>query len=150
MDWISSAFMIASAAGITLWVAGAIYYDTCGATGWGGLLAASWAGGVLLLLVVWQPLWQPFSVLVAVAALFLAGWLCQKPSHTRDWDASVAVLPRAARDGDAVTIENIRNFDYRSLVDFTARYDARTYHLSNLNSLDLIFFYWGSPWMSHP
>ena len=62
----------------------------------------------------------------------------------------MAVLPRAVRDGDAVTIENVRNFEYRSLDDFTPRYETRTYHLANLKGVDIIFFNWGSPWMSHP
>jgi hypothetical protein len=62
----------------------------------------------------------------------------------------VAVLPRAVRAGDVVTIENVRNFEYRSLDDFTPRYEARTFHLANLRGLDIVFFNWGSPWMSHP
>ena len=84
------------------------------------------------LFAAWQPLWQPFAALLGVAALFLVWWLRQKPSHDRDWDPSVAVLPRAVRDGDAVTIENVRNFEYRSLDDFTPRYETRTFHLANL------------------
>jgi hypothetical protein len=59
-------------------------------------------------------------------------------------------MPRAVRDGDAVTIENLRNFEYRALDDFTPRHETRTYHLSNLKGVDVIFFNWGSPWMSHP
>jgi hypothetical protein len=54
------------------------------------------------------------------------------------------------RNGDVVTIENIRNFEYRSLDDFTVRYERRTFHLAILNAADIIFFNWGSPWMSHP
>ena len=62
----------------------------------------------------------------------------------------MAVLPRATRDGDEVTIENIRDFEYRSLDDFTPRYEARTYRLSNLRGVDIIFFNWGWALMSHP
>jgi hypothetical protein len=62
----------------------------------------------------------------------------------------VAVLPRAVRRGDVVTIENVRNNAYRSYDDFTIRYETRSYHLANLQSADIVFFYWGSPWMSHP
>jgi hypothetical protein len=109
-----------------------------------------WVVGVIGLFAAWQPLWQPFTVLLGVAAIFLAWWLNQKPSHNRDWDLSVAVLPRAVRAGDAITIENVRNFDYRSLDDFTPRYETRTVHLANLRAADIIFFDWGSPWMSHP
>jgi hypothetical protein len=142
--------MLAGTAVIVLWMVGAIYYDVGHGSHWGRWLAAGWAVGVIALFAAWQPLWQPFAALLGVAALFIGWWLRQKPSHDRDWDPAVAVLPRAVRAGDAVTIENVRNFDYRSLDDFTPRYEARTYHLANLTAVDAIFFNWGSAVMSHP
>ena len=142
--------MLASAAVITLWTAGAIYYDVCGGAKWGRLVALGWAIGVIALFAGWQPVWQPFVALVGVTAVFLAWWFQLKPSHNREWDLSVAVLPRAVRDGDAITIENIRNFEYRSLEDFTPRYETRTVYLSKLRGADILFFNWGSPWMTHP
>ncbi len=54
------------------------------------------------------------------------------------------------RRGDIVTIENVRNNEYRSFDDFTSRYETRSHRLANLKAADVIFFYWGSPWMSHP
>ena len=141
---------LAGAAVTTLWMAGAIYYDVCGGRKWGRLLALSWVVGVIALFAAWRPVWQPFAVLLGVTAVFLTWWFRQKPSHNRDWELSVAVLPRAARDGDAITIENIRNFEYRSLDDFTPRYETRTVHLSKLTGADILFFNWGSRWTSHP
>ena len=149
-EWIVLALMLASAVMITLWMAGAIYFDVCGGAKWGRWLAAGWALGIVSLFATWQPPWQAFAVLLGALALFLSWWLQQRPSHDRDWDASVAVLPRAVRNGDTVTIENVRNFDYRSLHDFTTRYEARTYHLAHLTAVDVIFFNWGSAVMSHP
>lgn len=150
LEWMLLVTMLVTAVLLTLWMAGAIYFDVCGGTKWGRLFAPAWAIGVVAMFAVWQPLWQPFAVLLASAAVFLGWWFLQKPSHERDWDPSVAVLPRAVRAGDAVTIENIRNFEYRSLEDFTPRYESRTFHLANLQGMDLIFFNWGLPWMSHP
>jgi hypothetical protein len=138
------------AAVITLWMAGAIYYDVCQGARWGRLLAAAWAAGVLSLFALWQPVWQPFAVLIGVFAVFLGWWFRQQPSQDRDWDTCVAVLPRAVREGDSITIENVRNFEYRSLDDFTRRYETRTVHLANLRGADVIFFNWSLPWMSHP
>jgi hypothetical protein len=112
--------------------------------------AAGWVGGVGSLFAFWQPLWQPFAALLGATALFLVWWLRLKPSHDRDWEPAVAVMPRAVRTGDAVTIENVRNFEYRTLDDFTPRYESRTYHLSNLRGVDVIFFNWGLALMSHP
>jgi hypothetical protein len=150
LEWIVPVAMLASAAVITFWTAGAIYYDVCGETRGGRWLALGWAIGVVALFAAWQPLWQPFVAWLGVTAVFLVWWFRQKPSHNRDWDPSVAVLPRAVRDGDAITIENIRNFEYRSLDDFTPRYETRTVHIVNLKTADIIFFNWGSRWMSHP
>jgi hypothetical protein len=142
--------MLAASAVITLWMVGAIYYDVCRATKWGWLLAPGWAIAVVSMFAAWQPLWQPFAALLGVAVLFLGWWLRQQPSHNRDWDTSVAMLPWAERKGDVVAIENIRNFEYRSPGDFTVRYDTCAFHLANLKAADIIFFNWGSSWMSHP
>src|SRR4051794_12099555 len=118
MEWMIVAPMIAVAAAVTLWMAGAIGFDVCDGGRPGPAAAAAWFGGVAALFSFWQPLWQPFLALLIFAAIFFAGWLRQKPRHDRDWDPSVAVLPRAIRDGDTITIANLRNFDYRSLEDF--------------------------------
>jgi hypothetical protein len=142
--------MLAAAAAVTLWIAGAIYYDVSGAGRWGRLAAAAWVGGVAAMFSLWQPLWQPFATLLGVTAPFLVWWLRLKPSHHREWEPAVAVLPRAPRDGDVVTIENVRNFEYRSLADVTPGYETRTYRLSNLRGVDIIFFNWGVALMSHP
>jgi hypothetical protein len=150
LDWTVSALLLASAAAITLWVAGAIYYDVCRGSKWGGLLAPAWAAGVFALFAAWQPLWQPFAALLFVAVPFVGWWLRQKPSHEREWDPSVALLPRALGAGEVITLENVRNFDYRREGDSTPRYETRTVRLPNLRAVDILFFNWGSPWMSHP
>jgi hypothetical protein len=150
LEWLLPLMALASTAVITLWMAGGIYYDVCRETKWGRLLASAWAIGVISMFAAWQPLWQPFAVVIGIAALFLGWWLRQKPSHSRDWDTSVAVLPWAERDGDVVTIDNCRDFEYRSLDDCTPRYETRTFQLANLEGADLIFFNWGVPLMSHP
>src|SRR5207248_2057000 len=69
-----SALALVMAAGVTLWMAGAIYYDICNGARYAPWLAAGWALGVIAMFVAWQPLWQPFAVLLGVAALFLGWW----------------------------------------------------------------------------
>ena len=150
VEWVVPALMICCAAVLALWMAGAIYFDACGGAKWGRAVAWAWLLGVVALFVLWQPIWQPLLVLLGVAAVFVAWWLRQRPSHDREWQPEVAVLPRAVRDGDTIAIENVRNFEYRTLDDFTPRYETRTYHLSNLKGVDIIFFNWGVPLMSHP
>jgi hypothetical protein len=142
--------MLVTAAAVTLWMAGAIYYDVGGGGRWARPAAGVWVGGVAAAFALWRPTWQPFAALLGVTAGFLLWWLRLKPSHDREWVPAVAVLPRANRDGDAVTIENVRDFEYRSLDDFTPRYETRTYRLDNLKGVDVIFFNWGIALMSHP
>jgi hypothetical protein len=52
-------------------------------------------------------------------------------------------------EGDQVTINDVRNFDWRSLTDFTTRYDTRSYNLNRLQGADLFIIYWGSPLIAH-
>jgi hypothetical protein len=120
-EWVVLAPMLAAVAAVTLWMAGAIYYDACSAGQWGRPVATAWVVGVVTLFALWRPRWQPFVALVGATALFLVWWLRQKPSHDRDWNPAVAVLPRAIHKGEEVTIENVRNFDYRSLDDIANR-----------------------------
>lgn len=149
-EWIALASVLAIAVAVALWMAGAIYFDACDERRWGRAAATAWGAGAVALFALWQPLWQPLAVLLGVTGLFLVWWLRLEPSHDRDWEPAVAVLPRATRDADAVAVENVRAFEYRSLDDFTPRYESRTYHLSNLRGLDIIFFNWGVALMSHP
>jgi hypothetical protein len=142
--------ILAIASFITLWIAGAIYYDVCEEGRYARLVAGGWVGAILLLFIAWQPLWQPFAVLLGLAVPFLAWWLRLKPSHDRDWEPAVAMMPRVHRTDELVTIENFRNFDYPAQAAYTPRYESRTFHLANLKGVDVVFFYWGSRWMSHP
>lgn len=135
---------------LAVWMAGAIHFDACGGAAWGRGAALAWAVGVVVVLAAWRPVWQPIVALLAAESLFLAWWCRLKPRSDRDWDPSMAVLPRAEIAGDVVVLENVRNLEYRSLDDFTPRYETRTYHLSNLGGVDVIFFDWGDGLRGHP
>jgi hypothetical protein len=139
------AFLVA---GATAWAVLAIYYS--GPSGQSlrlGLAAtcALCALGAFLLL-------RKSRALVFFSAAFaavLAWWLSIEPSNERDWQTEVAVLPYATRDGDVVTIHNVRSFDYRTEQDFDVRYDDRALDLSRLNAVDLIAVYWAGDAIAH-
>src|SRR5262245_26757510 len=99
-DWIGALAMLAVCGVIALWMAGAIYYDLSGGKIWGRAVALCWLVGVVVLFSLWQPLWKPLLAFLGVVAMFLLWWLRQKPSHDRDWEPAVAVLPRAIRKGE--------------------------------------------------
>ena len=79
----------------------------------------------------------------------LLWWTSIEPSNQRDWQTDVAVLPYATRDGDLVTLHNVRNFDYRTDQDFVPRYDDRTFDLRELDAVDLIAVYWMGDAIAH-
>ena len=64
-------------------------------------------------------------------------------------ETEVAVLPQVERDGDLITIRNIRNFDYRSASDFDPMYYDKTYDVRELETVDLIASYWAGPAVAH-
>jgi hypothetical protein len=143
--WVVVVFTSTSA----LWIAGAVHFDVCGGRWYGRGMALAWLVAIAVLFVSFDTI-TAFCVYLAIAVPFTIWWLFQKPSHDREWEPGVAVLPRAAVNGDEVVIEKLRNFDYPASGKFTPRYETRIVRLANLHAVDIIFFNWGVKWMSHP
>lgn len=135
---------------ILLWWAGAIYYDVGGESTAGAWAGIAWIALWILLLATWHPLGKPLTCLYASFSAFFAWWLSQRPSHDRDWDPHFEHVASVSKDGDVLTIRNIRNSEYRQDGESTAHFETRTYRLSQLCGLDALVLRWGSPWMSHP
>lgn len=72
---------------------------------------------------------------LGILAVLWLGWFSVRPSHDRNWQEALAVLPSVHFDGDVATIEGVRDFRWKSLTEFDARYDTRTYDLSQVTSL---------------
>ncbi len=142
---------------IGLWLA------LCGMTAWGSLaiffsylpndvkpiLSILFALVQLAVLFFLKPKGLAYAVFFALFAIVLAGWFSMKPSNDREWQADVAVLPYADIDGDRVTVHNIRDCDYISETDYTARYYDLTFDVSKLDSIDLYLVNWGIKYISH-
>jgi hypothetical protein len=126
----------------------AIYYSNLP---WGGVrLAAAVAFAAFAIWALWFSRQRRMSV--AFIVLFLAvvaWWISISPTHNRAWRPEVAVMPRAIIDGDRVRITGVRNFDYRSRNDFTARYEEREVQLSHLTGLDFFVSYWSEGLVGH-
>jgi hypothetical protein len=111
-------------------------------------LAASFAASAIWLL--WLSRQRRRFVIFVVLFLGVVGWwISILPSHDRAWRPEVAVMPRALLDGDRVRITGVRNFDYRSVNDFTVRYEQREVQLSHLTGLDFFVSYWSEGLVGH-
>ncbi len=135
--------------GLTGWSALAIYYSNIPAARGRGALAVFFILGALAVLI-WVRPWRRASLtLLGAGALVAVWWLLIPPSNDRDWQPDVARLARARQEGDRLTIENVRNNEYRTETDYTPRYETRTYDLAALRTLDLFISRWGSPLIAH-
>jgi hypothetical protein len=145
--WPVWAFAWLVALGCGAWAFGALHYDFPVLKS-----AAAWtfASTVVAAVVFIRGMWGKLGALFGGFALVLAWWLTLKPSNEGDWQPDVARTAWAEVNGDEVTLHNVRNCDYRTELDYTARWETRTVRLSRITGVDLAINYWGSPWMAHP
>lgn len=78
--------------------------------------------------------------LFGVAALTLLVYILIRlifisPSNSRDWKPEHAVMPSAEFNGNAVHVQNIRNFSYQSADEFTPDYYDGTFDLNKIESV---------------
>lgn len=134
---------------LTVWSVGCLWFDGPESRLLAGGFSMLFVVAVIALLILVRPvrrLWVGFLVLFV---LVQAWWLGIEPSNDREWLVDVARPPAATFDGDLVTIENIRNFHYRSETDFDENWETRTYDLSQIRGFDMFLSYWGSPMIAH-
>src|SRR6516162_11823512 len=142
------AFASLIAALLIAWAAGALYFDLPAPSLVRTIAALVWAVGAVAL-AAFGRLCGRILALLGFAGI-TCWWLTLCPTQDADWPPEVATLAYASRDGDRLTVHNIRNFEYRSATDFTPRYDTRNFDLANLRALDLFINCWGVPFIVHP
>jgi len=135
--------------GMTAWTALAIFYSNLP-----GILFRTILAVLFVLFTTVSFLFLPhrrrtFTVFILIVGVIIAWWLVIPPSLDRNWQKDVAVTPYATIRNDTVTLHNIRNFNYRTETDFNADYYDKTYHLSDLDSVDLISVYWMGDAVAH-
>lgn len=91
------------------------------------------------------PFWFPMGVYLGLCFYYAT----IQPSNQRIWEDSWSQMPTVQIENDLVTINNLRDFKYRSPKDFDVRYIQKSYRLSHLQGLDLALSYWGSPAIAH-
>jgi hypothetical protein len=134
--------------GVSAWTTLAIYYSNLP---WPGLrlgLAAAFAAFAIWAFWLSRRRRMPVVAFVLVLGVF-AWFLTITPSHDRNWRPEVAVMPRAFIAGDHVRLTGVRNFDYRSVDDFTVHYEDREIDLSHVIGLDFFVSYWSEGLMAH-
>jgi hypothetical protein len=112
-------------------------------------LAIAYAISSVTFLIFLRPRYRAYLLVTILFGSVASWWWTLVPRNDREWQADVAMLPRAEITGDKVTIRNVRNFNYRSQTDFDVRWETRKYDLSAISGLDLFVIYWGDPRIAH-
>jgi hypothetical protein len=114
------------------WSALALWYKAPG--GQAGKSAAS-AAWLVLAAACLVGLWHGWvavalSAFAAAYAAMLIWWNDLSPSNVRNWADDVGRMVSGAVSGDRVTLQNVRNFAWRSEIDYTPRWETRSYDLA--------------------
>jgi hypothetical protein len=124
------------------WGTLAIYFSSLPAPLRSGVAVLFVVTAIVLLLFL-RPRRRGIVAFLGIFSVVLIGWLSMEPSNDRNWQPDVAVLPYATVDGDAITVHNIRNCDYRTETDFSVHHYDKTFSLSGLRSSDIFLSDWG-------
>ncbi|WEK51256.1 MAG: DUF4105 domain-containing protein [Candidatus Kaistia colombiensis] len=103
----------------------------------------------VLLLEITRRSWIARAVYALALVAALLWWTSIKPSFDHEWAPDVAHIVTGTRDGDLVTLQNVRNFDWQSETTFTPRWETRSYDLSKVETVGLFLSYWSGPAIAH-
>jgi hypothetical protein len=146
--WLMGVLLAPLVLAITAWSVGVLYYATAVGPRVRAALAVVFLVAVILAFLR-LPVRRALAGLLVVFAVILVGWLGIRASNDRDWQPEVSVTPWASLAGDLVTVHGVRNFDYRTEIDFVPRWETRTYDLRALDTVDLVAVYWAGKAIAH-
>jgi hypothetical protein len=108
----------------------------------------SFLSGILYLLWSrWKRPWLIGHLLFFLAILIW--WLNIAASNDRLWQTDVSRLAYATINGNLVTVNNIRNFSYKTEFDYSPNWYSKTFDLTKLEGVDLFSIYWSTPAIAH-
>ena len=131
------------------WATLALWLDGPQSRTLGGMLVVGLVLVIVLSLALIRPLLRGLAISVLPIVAIALWWSSIPPSNSRDWTPDVARTARATFDGSHVTIQNVRNFNYRSENDYDQRWETRTYDLDRIQGLDLFISFWGPTEIAH-
>lgn len=90
------------------------------------------------------------SLIYLVAFLLSLVWYFNIPAkQDREWSPEVSRIFSYEKQGQLVTIHNVRNFDWRTIDQYDERWETRTYNLDDITGVNIITSYWMGPQIAH-
>src|SRR5580700_2767249 len=131
------------------WAALALWLDGPRSRVLAGAMCVAVAASSLFLSARVRPLLRGLAAAILPSVLVGLWWASIAPSNSRDWAPDVARTASAVFSGSSVTIENVRNFKYRSESDYDPHWETRTYDLDRIRGVDLFVSFWGPTQIAH-
>lgn len=111
-----------------------------------GWLVPILIASLIIAITVWRRRLRWYAVL-CFGLFFMIFFVLsfRTPQQDRNWEEPLTVLPHCTIDGTILTIEHVRNFNWRSRDDYDARWETRSYDINKLRGIDMIVqpFGWG-------
>lgn len=89
--------------------------------------------------------WVSLVLWLAVAAW----WARRGPESGLRYPRETEQAAKLTVEGNLLTVHGMRDFRYRSAMEFDARWSSRTFDLDQLEHVDFFFNYWGIPEVAH-
>lgn len=106
-------------------------------------------GSGSIFVILFTPLRHILPMQAGLFILPLLSFLFVQPSHDRLWQEDVAVMPYVEKDGSKLVVHNMRNNSYVTAMDYTTRFETRTFDLDKLRSMDVLLTDWGLKHIVH-
>jgi hypothetical protein len=122
------------------------------APGWlrmAGAGAAGLAGIATIALLFTPQRWWALAAYSVLALSILGWWSTIRPPAVANFADDVARQVTGRIDGDRLTLENVRNFTWRTAEEAEPRWENRTYDLGALRDLDLFLSHWDDSGIAH-
>jgi hypothetical protein len=134
--------------GAALWGVGLLLFRLNGAVATIGAIGFGFAA-LAGLVGIWTGALRLPLGFAAVFLGLLGWWNGMVPSHDRDWIPELARLPEIAREGDTITVTNLRHFRWRTETDYDQHWETRSYDLRQIEGADLFLSYWSGEAIAH-
>jgi len=150
-SWPKRAAVVAPLGLVAAFSAGVVWYHAPADAPVRAMLALAWAAFALTCAVEfarrWD--WRALAALAPPLAAVLTWFILITPSNDRVWSPEMARLLTYTRDGDTITVKNVRNFNWTGPDTANEKWETRRYVLSELKSVDVLSLYWKGPRVAH-
>jgi hypothetical protein len=131
------------------WSALALWFDGPSSRVLAGTMCVAMGFTSVLLAARVRPFWRGLPAALLPVILVALWWASLAPSNSRNWAPDVARTAQAVFHDSSVTIQNVRNFQYRSESDYDPRWETRSYDLDRIRGVDLFVSFWGPTQIAH-